>query len=231
MIKVLFAQVRELVGTDATEVAADFPTVEALRQHMAAQSDRWALALEDGKLLAAVNQTLVSFDHPLTDGDEVAFFPPVTEVKMAETKIVVGPQPFSVGEEYPWLAERDEDGAVVTFTGKVRNHNLGDSVNALTLEHYPGMTEKALAEIVDEARNRWPLGRVTVIHRIGELWPGDEIVFVGVTSAHRSSAFEAGQFIMDYLKTRAPFWKREATPEGDRWVEARESDQQAAKRW
>lgn len=89
---------------------------------------------------------------------------------MAETKIVVGPQPFSVGEEYPWLAERDEDGAVVTFTGKVRNHNLGDSVNALTLEHYPGMTEKALAEIVDEARNRWPLGRVTVIHRIGELW-------------------------------------------------------------
>ena len=137
---------------------------------------------------------------------------------MAETKIVVGPQPFSVGEEYPWLAERDEDGAVVTFTGKVRNHNLGDSVKALTLEHYPGMTEKALAEIVDEARNRWPLGRVTVI-------------FVGVTSAHRSSAFEAGQFIMDYLKTRAPFWKREATPEGDRWVEARESDQQAAKRW
>ena len=99
---------------------------------------------------------------------------------MAETKIVVGPQPFSVGEEYPWLAERDEDGAVVTFTGKVRNHNLGDSVKALTLEHYPGMTEKALAEIVDEARNRWPLGRVTVIHRIGELWPGDEIVFVGV---------------------------------------------------
>ena len=150
---------------------------------------------------------------------------------MAETKIVIGPQPFSVGEEYPWLAERDEDGAVVTFTGKVRNHNLGDSVKALTLEHYPGMTEKALAEIVDEARNRWPLGRVTVIHRIGELWPGDEIVFVGVTSAHRSSAFEAGQFIMDYLKTRAPFWKREATPEGDRWVEARESDQQAAKRW
>ena len=86
---------------------------------------------------------------------------------MAETKIVVGPQPFSVGEEYPWLAERDEDGAVVTFTGKVRNHNLGDSVKALTLEHYPGMTEKALAEIVDEARNRWPLGRVTVSGNYG----------------------------------------------------------------
>ncbi|MBW6098649.1 molybdopterin synthase catalytic subunit MoaE [Escherichia coli] len=150
---------------------------------------------------------------------------------MAETKIVVGPQPFSVGEEYPWLAERDEDGAVVTFTGKVRNHNLGDSVKALTLEHYPGMTEKHWQKLSMKrvTAGRW--GRITVIHRIGELWPGDEIVFVGVTSAHRSSAFEAGQFIMDYLKTRAPFWKREATPEGDRWVEARESDQQAAKRW
>ncbi len=99
----------------------------------------------------------------------------------------------------------------MTFTGKVRNHNLGDSVSALTLEHYPGMTEKALAEIVDEARGRWPLQRVTVIHRIGELWPGEEIVFVGVTSAHRGSAFAAREFIMDYLKTRAPFWKREAT--------------------
>lgn len=150
---------------------------------------------------------------------------------MHETRIVVGPAPFSVGEEYSWLAARDEDGAVVTFTGKVRNHNLGDSVKALTLEHYPGMTEKALAEIVAKARSHWPLGRVTVIHRVGELWPGDEIVFVGVTSAHRSSAFDAGQFIMDYLKTRAPFWKREATPEGDRWVEARDSDQQLAKRW
>ena len=130
-----------------------------------------------------------------------------------------------------WLAERDEDGAVVTFTGKVRNHNLGDSVKALTLEHYPGMTEKSLAEIVEQARERWPLGRVTVIHRIGEMWPGEEIVFVGVTSAHRGSAFAAGEFIMDYLKTRAPFWKREATPEGERWVDARDSDREAAERW
>ena len=119
---------------------------------------------------------------------------------MTQTRIVVSPARFSVGDEYPWLAERDEDGAVVTFTGKVRNHNLGDSVKALTLEHYPGMTEKSLAEIVNLARERWPLGRVTVIHRIGEMWPGEEIVFVGVTSAHRGSAFAAGEFIMDYLK-------------------------------
>lgn len=150
---------------------------------------------------------------------------------MTDTLIRVAPERFDVGREYGWLAACDEDGAVVTFTGKVRNHNLGDSVKALSLEHYPGMTEKALAEIVTEARGRWPLGRVSVIHRIGEMWPGEEIVFVGVTSAHRGSAFAAGEFIMDYLKTRAPFWKREATPDGDRWVESRDSDRQAAERW
>lgn len=147
------------------------------------------------------------------------------------TQIRVGAAPFSMADEYAWLSTSDADGAVVTFTGKVRNHNLGDSVAALTLEHYPGMTEKALYEIVDEARHRWPLQRVSVIHRIGELFPGDEIVFVGVTSAHRGSAFAAAEFIMDYLKTRAPFWKREATEQGDRWVDARDSDHQAAQRW
>jgi molybdopterin synthase catalytic subunit len=136
-----------------------------------------------------------------------------------------------MAEAYRWLAACDEDGAVVTFTGKVRNHNLGNDVAALTLEHYPGMTEKALQEIVDAARERWPLQRVTVIHRVGELFPGDEIVLVGVTSAHRGSAFSAAEFIMDYLKTRAPFWKREATEQGDRWVDARDSDHQAAQRW
>jgi len=150
---------------------------------------------------------------------------------MSETRICVDRAAFNVGEEYSWLAARDSDGAVVTFTGKVRNHNLGAAVAALTLEHYPGMTEKALADIVTEARQRWALKQVTVIHRVGELFPGDEIVFVGVSSAHRGSAFAATEFIMDYLKTRAPFWKREATPEGERWVEARDSDQQAAKRW
>lgn len=150
---------------------------------------------------------------------------------MVEIKIVVGSQSFSVGEEYSWLAERDEDGAVVIFIGKVRNYNLGDSVNVLIFEYYSGMIEKVLVEIVDEARNRWSLGRVIVIYRIGELWSGDEIVFVGVISAYRSSAFEVGQFIMDYFKIRVSFWKREVTSEGDRWVEVRESDQQAVKRW
>ncbi|ORM67861.1 molybdenum cofactor biosynthesis protein MoaE [Pantoea wallisii] len=147
------------------------------------------------------------------------------------TRIRVGAEPFDVGQEYALLSTDNSDGAVVTFTGKVRNHNLGDSVAALTLEHYPGMTEKALAEIVAEARERWALQQVSVIHRVGELFPGDEIVFVGVSSAHRGSAFAATEFIMDYLKTRAPFWKREATAQGDRWVDARDSDHQAAERW
>ncbi len=150
---------------------------------------------------------------------------------MENTRIRVGQENFSVGDEYQWLSQCEDDGAVVTFTGKVRNHNLGDNVSALTLEHYPGMTEKALGEIVAEARERWPLQRISLIHRVGAMYTGDEIVFVGVTSAHRSMAFEAAEFIMDYLKTRAPFWKREATEQGDRWVDARDSDHQAAKRW
>ncbi len=148
-----------------------------------------------------------------------------------QTRIVVDATAFNVGEEYHWLAQCDEDGAVVTFTGKVRNHNLATDVSALTLEHYPGMTEKALAAIVAEARTRWSLPRVTVIHRVGALYPGDEIVFVGVSATHRHDAFNAAQFIMDYLKTRAPFWKREATSQGDRWVDARDSDHDAARRW
>ena len=139
---------------------------------------------------------------------------------------------FDLNAEVAALRARNPKiGAVACFVGTVRDLNEGDSVAAMELEHYPGMTEKSLAEIVDQARERWPLGRVTIIHRIGEMWPGEEIVFVGVTSAHRGSAFAAGEFMMDYLKTRAPFWKREATPEGERWVDARDSDRQAAERW
>ncbi|EMI5491906.1 molybdopterin synthase catalytic subunit MoaE [Providencia stuartii] len=150
---------------------------------------------------------------------------------MENTHIAVQTENFSVGEQYHWLAQCDSDGAVVTFTGKVRNHNLGDNVAALTLEHYPGMTEKALSNIVTEARQRWALQRVSVIHRIGTLQPGEEIVFVGVTSAHRGAAFQAAEFIMDYLKTKAPFWKKETLPDNERWVEAKDSDEASAERW
>ncbi len=122
-------------------------------------------------------------------------------------------------------------GAVVSFVGYVRDFNDGQPVAGMLLEHYPGMTEKALSGIEAEARGRWPLLKVEIIHRVGSLEPGEPIVFVGTSSAHRQAAFDACAFIMDYLKTRAPFWKKERTPEGERWVEGRCSDQQAAQRW
>ncbi len=122
-------------------------------------------------------------------------------------------------------------GAVVGFVGYVRDYNDGNVVAAMTLEHYPGMTEKALAGIVEQAKERWPLLGVEIVHRVGHLQPGEPIVFVGTASSHRQAAFDACNFIMDYLKTRAPFWKREDTPDGARWVDGRDSDQAAAQRW
>jgi molybdopterin synthase catalytic subunit len=122
-------------------------------------------------------------------------------------------------------------GAVASFVGLVRDVNDGSDVSGLTLEHYPGMTEKALAAIVDEAKGRWDVQGCTVVHRVGALKPLDQIVLVIVASGHRGDAFAACEFVMDYLKTRAPFWKKEATSQGERWVEARESDDEAAARW
>ena len=122
-------------------------------------------------------------------------------------------------------------GALASFVGLVRDINDGAGVSEMTLEHYPGMTEKALEAIVAEAKGRWDIYGVRVIHRVGPLKPCDQIVLVAVTSAHRGEAFAACEFIMDYLKTRAPFWKRETTPDGARWVDARDSDDSAAARW
>lgn len=150
---------------------------------------------------------------------------------MMDSRVSVQFDDFSVGAEYDGLSQGTASGAVVTFIGKVRDMNLGDNVTGLSLEHYPGMTEKALAEICDEAEKRWPLLKVRVIHRVGDLDIGDQIVFVGVSSAHRGAAFEACEFIMDYLKTKAPFWKKERTTEATRWVESRDSDAKAAERW
>ena len=122
-------------------------------------------------------------------------------------------------------------GAVAAFIGTVRDVNQDARVASMTLEHYPGMTEKALAAIVDAAKSRWDIVDALVIHRIGALAPADQIVLVGVTSAHRGEAFAACEFIIDYLKTQAPFWKKEDTAEGARWVEARATDDDAAARW
>ncbi|MBT0960645.1 molybdopterin synthase catalytic subunit MoaE [Denitromonas iodatirespirans] len=137
---------------------------------------------------------------------------------------------FDVGAETRALsAGRTDVGAVATFVGLVRG--ASDGVHSMTLEHYPGMTEQSLADIVAEAKTRWALLAVRVIHRVGPLVPGDQIVFVGVAGQHRGEAFAACEFIMDFLKTRAPFWKKEETPEGARWVDARDTDDDAAARW
>ncbi len=141
-------------------------------------------------------------------------------------------QDFDVGAELAALRAGDARvGAVAAFVGTVRDVSEGSVVAAMTLEHYPGMTEKALEEICNEAQERWQLYQTLVVHRVGKLRPLDQIVLVIVTSAHRADAFAACAYIMDFLKTRAPFWKKEFTGRGERWVEARDSDDEAASRW
>ena len=139
---------------------------------------------------------------------------------------------FDVARELAVLRAGDPAiGAVAAFIGTVRDINDSSQVATMTLEHYPGMTEKALAAIVDAAKSRWNIVDALVVHRVGALKPADQIVLVGVTSAHRGEAFAACEFIIDYLKTRAPLWKKEETGEGTRWVEARATDDDAAARW
>ncbi len=150
----------------------------------------------------------------------------------SQSKIRVQTEAFDVSEVIDGLrAGNPAVGAIASFVGVVRDLNDGASVDTMTLEHYPGMTEKALQAIVAEAEQRWDLIDVSVVHRVGELRPTDPIVLVAVASAHRGDAFQACEFIMDYLKTRAPFWKKEADSQGTRWVASRGSDARAAGRW
>jgi len=142
--------------------------------------------------------------------------------------IRVQPEDFDTAAEIARLNASTDTGAVATFTGHVR---ADDGLIALTLEHYPAMTEREIARHVAEAEERWPLLGVTIIHRVGRLVPGDRIVFVGVASSHRHAAFEACEFLMDYLKIHAPFWKQEDRASGTSWVEAKFTDEQAAGRW
>ena len=141
-------------------------------------------------------------------------------------------QDFDVGLELTQLRlARKDVGAVVSFIGQVRDFNEGDTVSQLSLEHYPGMTEKALTAIVAQAQSRWDIVDTLIIHRVGTLQPLDQIVLVAVSGAHRGEAFKACEYIMDALKTEAPFWKKEVTASGERWLEAKESDDVARKRW
>ena len=147
-------------------------------------------------------------------------------------EVSVQQEDFDVGAEIARLGEGRRDvGAVASFVGLVRDANDGSGVRAMTLEHYPGMTEKSIAEMVEAARQRFDIYGARVIHRVGLLAPQDQIVLVAVSSAHRGESFAACEFLMDYLKTQAPFWKKEDTPEGARWVDARVADDAAMARW
>ncbi|MFD2112763.1 molybdopterin synthase catalytic subunit MoaE [Thiorhodococcus fuscus] len=147
-------------------------------------------------------------------------------------RIRVQSAPFdSAAEQAALVGDNARIGALVSFVGLMRDLNAGLGVSRMRLEHYPGMTEKALAAIADEAAERWELEGICIVHRVGILEPRDPIVFVGVVSQHRGDAFRACEFLIDYLKTRAPFWKKEVTDAGERWVEARSTDQAAAERW
>lgn len=145
---------------------------------------------------------------------------------------IVQAEPFDFGQEYNSFLSGDRAaGAVASFVGRVRETNENEHIKTLELEHYPGMTEKVMLEVLQEARRRWPLLGARVIHRIGPLAPGDNIVLVLTASAHRHAALDACAFIMDHVKTRATFWKKETTPQGQRWVKGRQTDEQARARW
>jgi len=147
-------------------------------------------------------------------------------------RVVIQTQDFDLQAEIAALRGEDARvGAVCSFIGTVRDRNDGSAVASMELEHYPGMTEKAIEAMIDEAHRRFDILAARVIHRVGLLQPTEQIMMVAVTSAHRGESFQACEFLMDYLKTQAPFWKKEDTPEGARWVDARVSDDQAAERW
>ncbi|MEJ5125366.1 molybdopterin synthase catalytic subunit MoaE [Comamonas sp. MYb21] len=151
---------------------------------------------------------------------------------MLHTHIAVQTADFDVSEELRLLCAADgRIGAVCSFVGTVRDRNAGSEVATMELEHYPGMTEKSIAQMVEAASQRFDIFGARIIHRVGLLAPGDQIVLVAVSSAHRGESFQACEFLMDYLKTEAPFWKKEDTPEGARWVDARVSDEAAMARW
>ncbi len=146
-------------------------------------------------------------------------------------RILVQSEPFDLSKETEAFAAGHTDmGAIVTFTGVVRDLE-GDTLDRMVIEHYPGMTEKALEQIASEARARWSLGDVLVIHRYGDLRPGDRIMMVATAAPHRKDAFEAAEYLMDYLKSRAPFWKQEFTADGVEWVAAKDEDEDALERW
>ena len=179
-----------------------------------------------------IEDMAVSYQAEIGGNGEKGRIGPVPQLHMATPRVSIQTADFNLADEV--LALRASDprvGAVCSFVGTVRDRNDGSSVSTLELEHYPGMTEKAIEAMIDEAQQRFAIFSARVIHRVGVLQPMDQIVLVAVTSAHRGESFRACEFLMDYLKTHAPFWKKELTPEGARWVDARSSDDATVQRW
>lgn len=154
------------------------------------------------------------------------------QLRTAALRVSVQQADFDVSQLQAELVSGEHlEGAVATFTGYVRRSNEQRAIDTMELEHYPGMTEDSITDILQQASMRWPLLAATAVHRVGTLHPGEQIVWVGVSSSHREAAFSACEFIMDYLKTRAPFWKKESGPDGEHWVSARQQDTARATRW
>lgn len=232
-----FAWVREKIGKaeEQVDLPADVATIAQLIQHLSKQDTAYAAAFaEPDKIRAALNEETAPLDTAIKDGDELAFFPPMTGgASKIPFKISVQAADFDIAAELAAIEGNNPNvGATACFTGRVRLDDGTAPLIALHLDHYQGMAEKALDQIGQQALGRWPLLGLTIIHRFGTLKIGEQIVLVAATSSHRQAAFDAAQFIMDYLKTDAPFWKREERADGSTdWVEAKNSDDLAKTRW
>ena len=228
-----FAWVRERIGCAEEEVdlPADVRDVSRLLDWLAARGEGYREALSDcSRLRVAVDQDYAGPDTALEGAKEVAIFPPVTGGRAAP-RIEIRTEPIEMEQALAGFGRSGRVGAVVTFTGRVREREGERRIVALELEHYPGMTERRINAMAEDAMRRWQLEDCLVVHRVGRLIPGETIVLVATAAAHRAAAFEAAAFLMDWLKTDAPFWKLETSSQGSGWVEARDSDAAAAARW
>jgi len=216
----LFATLRDKVGTNEVRLFDQPPTVLDLLLRLSREYPALSDSLTSGRILVSVNQELVKPDDPLTDGDEVALMPPFSGGAAPAGHVCIQKAQFSIDHEVARLKQSSPSiGAIVTFLGTTRDLSRGKNVAKLEFEHYPGMAEKKLAEIRERAMKEYSVIDVTIIHRIGLVPVGEDIVLIAVASSHRAEGFQACRFCIDELKRITPIWKKETTPDGEVWVE------------